>query len=61
VLWFYADGKVMICSHGCMKESKKTKRKEIEQAERVWMLIIFSSSECIFALTVCVETKILIL
>lgn len=35
VLWFYDKGRVVVCSHGMVKQSQKTPRSEIERAEEV--------------------------
>ncbi len=32
VVWFYDEGKVVICSHGFVKQSQKTKKNDIERA-----------------------------
>ncbi|MDD2902870.1 MAG: type II toxin-antitoxin system RelE/ParE family toxin [Syntrophales bacterium] len=35
VLWFYGRGRgVVVCSHGFPKETKRTRRRDIKQAER---------------------------
>jgi hypothetical protein len=34
VAWFYDENKVIICSHGFKKEGQKTKRKDINRAEK---------------------------
>ena len=33
VLWFYDVGRVVVCSHGLVKQSRKTPPAEIERAE----------------------------
>ena len=32
VLWFYDEGRVIVCSHGFVKRSEKAPRREIERA-----------------------------
>ena len=33
VLWFYEEGKVILCTHGFLKRSQKTPDREISRAE----------------------------
>lgn len=35
VLWFYDRGSVVVCTHGFVKDSRKTPKREIESALRV--------------------------
>ena len=35
VLWFYDEGRVVVCTHGFIKKSKKTPRGEIQQAKEI--------------------------
>jgi len=34
VLWFYDEGRVVVCTHGFMKTTRKTPRAQIERAKR---------------------------
>lgn len=36
VLWFYDEGKIIVCTHGFIKKSRKTPVAEIEQALSAW-------------------------
>lgn len=38
VLWFYDEGKLMICSHGFLKKRRRTPRGEIERAQETQRL-----------------------
>jgi len=33
VLWFYDEGKMIVCSHGFVKKSRKVPRHDIAQAQ----------------------------
>ncbi len=35
VLWFYEEGKVILCTHGFLKRSRETPDREISRAERL--------------------------
>ena len=35
VLWFYDEGKVVVCTHGFWKTTPRTARVEIEKAQRL--------------------------
>lgn len=35
VLWFYDEGRVILCTHGFMKNTRKTPKVEIAKAERI--------------------------
>jgi phage-related protein len=34
VLWFYDEGRIVVCSHGFVKKSQKTPRPELERAKQ---------------------------
>ena len=34
VFWFWDDGGLIICTHGCVKDSQKTPASEIERAQK---------------------------
>lgn len=36
VLWFYDEGRVVVCSHGFVKRTRKTPVAEIERAQAAW-------------------------
>ncbi len=36
VLWFYDEGRFVICTHGFIKKSRKTPHREISKAESLW-------------------------
>ena len=35
VFWFYDEGRVIVCTHGLVKKSQKTPKRDITQAEQV--------------------------
>lgn len=35
ILWFYDQGRVIVCTHGFVKRTKKTPKQEISRAERI--------------------------
>lgn len=35
VLWFYDEGRVIVCTHGFMKDTQKTPKAEIAKADRI--------------------------
>ena len=37
VLWFYDEGRVVVCSHGFVKRTRKTPLGEIDRAHAVYM------------------------
>ncbi len=37
VLWFYDEGRVIVCSHGFLKRTRKTPPGEIDRAEAAYL------------------------
>ena len=33
ILWFYDEGRIVVCSHGFVKKTKKTPRRELQRAK----------------------------